>query len=139
VSEHFRILEHTSDVGFEAFGSSREEAFSNAALALTSLIVDLETIALREPMVLTVTGADPESLLVNWLEEVLYHWDAEGWLLRYFTIEFCAEGELKACARGEKFDPERHAVKLLVKAVTYHQLVFEGGTHGWRAQVFVDI
>jgi SHS2 domain-containing protein len=42
-------------------------------------------------------------------------------------------------ARGEKFDARRHQAKLLVKAVTYHQLVLEQTPSGWRAQVYVDI
>ena len=40
----FRILEHTADVGFEAFGSTPAEVFANAARALMNLIVDLDTI-----------------------------------------------------------------------------------------------
>ncbi len=38
----FRILEHPADVGFEAFGSTREETFANAARALIHLSVDLD-------------------------------------------------------------------------------------------------
>ena len=42
-------------------------------------------------------------------------------------------------ARGEKFQPSRHRAKVLVKAITYHQLVLEKTARGWRAQVYVDI
>jgi len=84
--QQFRILEHPADVGFEAFGSTREETFANAARALTYLIVDLEAIDPREEVSVQVQGPDPESLLVNWLSELLYLHDAEGWLFRDFEI-----------------------------------------------------
>jgi SHS2 domain-containing protein len=137
--EQFRILEHTADVGFEAFGSTRQEAFVNAARALIYLIVDLEAIDAHEAVSVQVQGTDPESLLVNWLSELLYLHDAEGWLFRDFEILSLQEDSLSALARGEKFHSARHQAKLLVKAITYHQLALERTPEGWRAQVYVDI
>jgi SHS2 domain-containing protein len=135
----FRILEHTADIGFEAFGGTRKEAFANAARALTQLMVDLEAIAPREKTSLRVEASDMPSLLVNWLSEILYLFDAEGWLFRDFELEDLTEHSLVAMARGEKFDRRRHQVKLLVKAVTYHQLDLRETAQGWRARVYVDI
>jgi SHS2 domain-containing protein len=135
----FRILEHTADVGFEAFGSTREETFANAARALTHLSVDLDAIDPREEVTLQVQGTDPEDLLVNWLSELLYLHDAEGWLFRDFEILNLQDDSLSARARGEKFHRSRHQAKLLVKAITYHQLALERTPEGWRAQVYVDI
>lgn len=137
--QQFRILEHTADVGFEAFGSTREEAFVNAARALFYLIVELDTIDPREEVWVQVQGADPESVLVNWLSELLYLQDAEGWLFRDFEIQSLHDDSLSALARGEKFQRSRHQAKLLVKAITYHQLALEKTPRGWRAQVYVDI
>jgi SHS2 domain-containing protein len=135
----FRTLEHTADVGFEAFGSTREEVFANAARALMNIIVDLDTIDPRGEVSLQIDGPDPESVLVNWLSEILYLHDAEGWLFRDFEIQSLQDDSLSALARGEKFQRSRHQAKLLVKAITYHQLVLEKSPHGWRAQVYVDI
>ncbi|MGO8789659.1 MAG: archease [Terriglobia bacterium] len=135
----FRILEHTADVGFEAFGTTREEAFANAARALIYLIVELEAIETREEVSVQVEGSDPESVLVNWLSELLYLHDAEGWLFRDFEIQRLDDHSLSAVARGEKFQRSRHQAKLLVKAITYHQLLLEHTAGGWRAQVYVDI
>ena len=83
----FRILEHTADIGFEAFGASREEVFANAARALFHIIVDLESVELRGALDLRVEGADLPSLLVNWLSELLYLQDAEGWLFAEVTFQ----------------------------------------------------
>jgi SHS2 domain-containing protein len=135
----FRILEHTADIGFEAFGSTREEVFSNAARALINIIVDLKSIAPRDEVAIEVRASDPPNLLVNWLSEILYLYDAEGWLFSDFEMRSLTDNSLSALARGEKFDPARHPTKLLVKAITYHQLALEKTPQGWRAQVYVDI
>lgn len=135
----FRVLEHTADIGFEAFGATREEVFANAARALIHLVVDLDSIVPREEVTLQSAGPDAPSLLVNWLSEILYLHDTEGWLFRDFEVRNLRDTGLAAVARGEKFDRTRHQAKLLVKAITYHQLALEHTPEGWRAQVYVDI
>jgi protein archease len=135
----FRVLEHTADIGFEAFGASREEVFANAGKALVDLIVDLSSIAPREELRIEVEGPDPPGLLVNWLSEILFLQDAEGWLLCDFAVRSLRDTAIITIGRGERFDPGRHQIKLLVKAITYHQLILEQAAQAWRAQVYVDI
>ena len=137
--ERFRILEHPADIGFAAFGSSREEVFANAARALFHLILDLDSVEPRTEVAVQVEGSDPASLLVNWLSELLYLNDAEGWLFSEFEVERLDDRSLTARARGEKFDRTRHRAKLQVKAITYHQLELERTAEGWHARVYVDI
>ncbi len=135
----FRVLEHTADVGFEAFGRTRQEVFANAGRALLNLIVDLNSIEPRDEVAIQVEAPDPPSLLVNWLSEILYLFDTEGWLFCDFEVRSLRDHSLSAIARGEKFDRARHQAKVLVKAITYHQLLLEQTPEGWRAQVYVDI
>ncbi len=137
--EAFRVLEHTADVGFEAFGATRDEVFVNAARALQDLSVELESIEAREKFTVEVSGENAVELLVNWLSQLLFLFDAEGWVFRDFQIASLEETALKGRAQGEKFDRTRHHVKLQVKAITYHQLALEQTSQGWRAQVYVDI
>jgi SHS2 domain-containing protein len=137
--DSFRVLEHTADIGFEAFGTSREEVFANAACALINLEVDLHTIRPSLELTVTAEGLAWPDLLVNWLSEILYLNDAEGWLFRDFRVQELGEKVITAKARGEKFDRARHRVKVLVKAITYHQLALEETPQGWRAQVYVDV
>ena len=137
--ERFRILEHPADIGFEAFGSTREEVFANAARALFHLILDLDSVEPRTEVAVQVEGADPASLLVNWLSELLYLNDAEGWLFSEFEVERLDDRSLAARARGEKFDRTRHRAKSQVKAITYHQLKLERAAGSWHARIYVDI
>ena len=141
----FRVLEHTADIGFEAFGGSPEEVFANAARALEDLMVPLEAIEPRESATILAEGRDRESLLVNWLNELLYRFDTEGRLFREFKVTAlgerpdCGGCSLEVLARGETFDPLRHPLKVQVKAITYHQILFEKTLEGWHARVYVDI
>jgi protein archease len=140
----FRVLEHTADVGFEAFGLTREEVFANAARALVDLIVPLESVRPREEATIEAEGRDDASLLVNWLNELLYRFDVEGRLYSEFDMRLIensagGQGALTARARGEAFDRSRHEVKVQVKAITYHQILFEKTPQGWHARVYVDI
>jgi SHS2 domain-containing protein len=137
--EAFRVLEHTADIGFEAFGSTREEVFANAGRALQNIMVDLSSIVPREEIKIQVVGSDASSLLVNWLSEILYRIDADGRLFHDFNVRDLSDRSLTAIAHGEPFDRARHQVKLQVKAITYHQLALDKTADGWRAQVYVDI
>jgi len=135
----FRILEHTADIGFEAFGATRERMFANAGRALLFLITDPDNLRESGSASIRLESVDPASLLVDWLSEILYLCDAENWLFRDFEIGRLTDLSISAAGRGERFDPARHQIKLLVKAITYHQLAVEQTAEGWRCQVYVDI
>lgn len=138
--EPFRVLEHTADVGFEAQGATRAEVFRNAGRALMSLIVDLESVEPAKSVALAASATEPKGLLVNWLNEILFLQDADGWLFHDFDIETLTDQSIRGSGSGESFDRSRHQLKLLVKAITYHQLVLDQTLAGrWRAQVYVDI
>ncbi|HET7100731.1 MAG TPA: archease [Terriglobia bacterium] len=135
----FRILEHTADVGFEAFGSTLPEAFENAARAMAHLVVDPAAARPVEETQIKVPGTDPPDLLVNWLSEILYRHDAERCLFHDFRVESIDDHAASGIARIETIDPARHRTNLMVKAITFHQLGLQQTAGGWRAQVYVDI
>ncbi|HKT12414.1 MAG TPA: archease [Terriglobia bacterium] len=135
----FRILDHTADVGFEAFGSTLPEVFENAARAMAHLIADPATIQPVEGVQIEVQGTDAADLLVNWLSEILFRHDAERWLFCDFRVEILDDHAASGVAWGEKIDLARHRTNLMVKAITYHQLSLQQMASGWRARVYVDI
>jgi SHS2 domain-containing protein len=135
----FRILEHTADVGFEAFGSTLPEVFENAARALAHLTAEPATVQPVDEIRIEVQGTNPPDLLVNWLSEILFQHDAERRLFHDFRVESLDDHAVSGIAWGEKIDPARHRTNLMVKAITYHQLGLQQTAGGWRAQVYVDI
>jgi SHS2 domain-containing protein len=135
----FEILEHTADIGLRAWGDTLEELFGNASLALTSIAVELDNIEPRVAYPIAASGEDLESLLVNWLSEVLYYLDGERVAMRRFEIRPIEGGRATGQGWGEPRDPARHAAKLIVKGVTYHQLSIHLKEGRWQAEVYLDI
>ncbi|MBZ5612077.1 MAG: archease [Acidobacteriia bacterium] len=135
----FELLEHPADIGFRARGATLAELFGNCAHALVSIILDPSGIELVRPVPLQAVGGDYESLLVNWLNEVLYAVDGLRMALGAFEISRLEETRIECLARGEPRDPARHPGKLVVKAVTYHQLKVAHAAGGWLAEVYLDI
>lgn len=135
----FEILEHTADIGFRAHGRDLADLFAVAAEAMVSIALETEDISPSHQYPLSATGADVESLLVNWLSEVLYWMDGERVAFRRFLVREISPTRVSGIGFGEPHDPSRHRAKLIVKAVTYHQLrVFENAD-GWCADVYLDI
>lgn len=135
----FEILDHTADVGIIAYGADVEEVFSNAGLALFSLITEPETVAQKSHVKLNVNGNGRDELLVGWLNELIYFFDAEHLLFSRFNIESLTQNELQATCWGERFDPTRHRIKRGVKAATYHMLTLDKNCHGYKAQIILDV
>lgn len=135
----FEILEHPADIGFRAFGFNLPDLFANAALALLSIAGDPAAAEPRQEYHLAVESGDRESLLVDWLSEVLYWWDGKRVAFREFRIGNFTDRSLEAVVLGEPREAERHRAKLIVKAVTYHQLKIEQAGGGWIAEVYLDI
>jgi SHS2 domain-containing protein len=79
--ERYRILPHTADGKFQAYGKTLEEAFANAALATASLMWDWAKVEPRARHFIHVRGSDREQLLVKFLGEVVYLFDAKRFLL----------------------------------------------------------
>jgi len=126
MKKRFRFLEHTADAYVEAYGSSLEEAFENAALASTDVMTEVEKVEARNEETFVVEASDEPALLYSWLEEILLEFELKGKLYSRFEvsgIEETSEGfRLHARAWGEKFDPEKHPSKVGVKSVTYHRM-----------------
>jgi len=135
----FEIIDHTADVGIIAYGADVEELFSNAALALFSLITELESIEEKMHLDLKVSSDDRDSLLVEWLNELIYLFDVEHILFNRFNIESLTHNQLKAICYGETFDPMKHKIKVGVKAATYHMLKLDKNGGGYKAQIIFDI
>jgi len=138
MEKDFDIVNHTADVSIIAYGADISQVFANAAKALFSLITeldDVEEILYRD---IKLTAPDQESLLVEWLNELIYLFDAECIIFKRFDITELNNTRLKARSYGEKVDSSKHRLKIGVKAATYHMLKIDKD-NGCKAQVLFDI
>jgi SHS2 domain-containing protein len=138
-SNPIELLDHPADIGFRAHGSSLAELFANCAHALIAIILDPSNITPAAECMLEADGSDLDSLLVNWLNEVLYYVDTKRLVFASLPVEFPSPLRVRCMATGEARDPEKHPVRLSVKAVTYHQLKISNVKDRWMAEVYVDV
>ena len=124
--KRFELIEHTADTGLVAYGATLAEAYANAAYGLFSIIAEMDAVRETESRRLELSEADPEALLFEWLNRLIYLFDVELLLLRRFDIVEFDGCHLQAVCCGERYDPSRHRLKTGVKSATYHMLEVDG-------------
>jgi len=138
-----KFLDHPSDVYIEVKAKSLEEAFALCGKALYDVMTDINAVKAQEKVEVTVEGFDLYSLLYNWLEELLYLFDAKGFLGSDVKVEEITKAnenfKLKAIILGEKYDPQRHTSKTAVKAATYHLMEIREENGNYTIRFVLDI
>jgi SHS2 domain-containing protein len=135
----WELYSHPADIGIRGLGPTREEAFAQAAIALTAVIVDPQKVEPREVVDIVCREEDDELLFMSWLGALLYEMGTRNMLFGRFEVE-PVEGGLRAKAWGEQVDVARHEPAVEVKAATYMDLKVEKDRDGnWLAQCIVDV
>jgi len=134
--EHYS---HPADMGIRGFGPTKEEAFTQAALAMTAIITELRTVEPDEEVEISCEEQDEELLFVTWLNSLLYEMATRRMLFSKFEVEI-ENNQLKTRAWGENIDLEKHSPSVEVKAATYADLKVEQDKDGnWLVQCIVDV
>jgi SHS2 domain-containing protein len=134
----FEYFEHTADVGIRAWGPTLEAAFAEAARGLVANMVEVADARVVGEAVLEVEAESRERLLFRFLEDVLYQFQTELWVVSEADVEFLAGNRLRATLRGEAYDAARHGHVHEVKAITFHDLEVREGARP-EVRVIVDI
>jgi SHS2 domain-containing protein len=138
----YRYLDHTADLRLEIEAPSLAELLAESVAGFTEAMIDPREVAAKEELLLKLEAESAEDLLRDFLDELLFRFETEDRLFHHAEVTLTEKpGGLLFQARtwGERYNPARHGLKLLLKAVTYHGLVVEEMAEGWRAQVIFDI
>jgi protein archease len=138
----YRELDHTADVAIEIEGTSEEEVYARAALALGQLLAGGEPMTQEVERTLEPAGHDRISQLVGLCRDALACFYDERLIL--CAIEVRLGPPFAATGWFTHWDPARHQEGVDVKAVTYGGARFEptggpGGAERWRARLIFDI
>jgi SHS2 domain-containing protein len=139
----WETYEHEADVGVRGLGASPGEAFAEAALALSSCVVEPGELAPRESVEIECEAPDLGLLLCDWLNALIWETSVHG--LLFARTDVRVEGEegawrLAGRAWGERVDRERHRPAVEPKGATFTTLRVERLEDGrWLAQTVVDI
>jgi SHS2 domain-containing protein len=104
----FTIFAVTADKGIRARGRDLPEVFVNAARGMWSLMVEPGTARRAQMLPVKVEAADRETLLVAWLNELLFLHEVEGFVAAEFVVTHLTETRMEAEVWGERLDRDRH-------------------------------
>jgi SHS2 domain-containing protein len=134
--EHFP---HQADMGVRGIGPTKEAAFEHAALAMTAVMTDLDSVAPAQAVSIVCEAPDDELLLVDWLNALVYEMATRKMLFSRFSVRLNGHS-LDATAWGEPVEVARHQPAVEVKGATYTELSVKQDRQGrWVAQCVVDV
>ncbi len=139
----YRTVEHTADVGLEIESESAQALFAEAAEAFRALTAGAtEGAPVAHHHEMTLTAPDLAGLLVVWLNELLFLWDARGHAVRQIaalTITTAPTPRLEAVVALD-FVPAGAGLGDDIKGVTYHDLRLERRADGvFFARILFDV
>ena len=137
--EGWEYFEVPADVGVRAWGATLEACFRQCGLAVFNLIVPLEAVSPAEGREVGARGESAETLLVNWVNELLYLHDIEGFAVRDVQLPRIEGDRVHALLTGEPVDPARHPRGILVKAATFHELALVREPGRVSARLVLDL
>lgn len=139
LSRPYEVFEHTADIGLHAYGQTLPDLFTNAAAGMESLLVAPAQVEAKVSREVHVDGHDLVSLLVSWLNELIFLFDTEYLLLSQFDVTDFTGTQLQARVFGEPYNPERHDLSSAIKAVTWHEASVQPTSEGYKARIIFDI
>ncbi len=134
--EHFP---HQADMGVRGIGASEEEAFEEAAVALTAVLTDVNSLEPKTFVKVVCEAPNDELLFVDWLNAIVYEMATRRMLFCKFQVHI-NRGRLEGTMWGQPVDVAKHQPAVEVKGATYTALGVKRREDGkWVAQCVVDV
>ena len=134
--EHF---EHKADIGVRGYGGTLQEAFAQAALAMSSVVTELDTIENKECVNIECEAPETDLLFVDWLNEIIYAMSTRRMLFCNFNVQI-EDHHLRAEICGETTHQKKHQPAVEIKGATFTELkVYQNDSGQWVAQAIVDV
>ncbi|KPL21725.1 MAG: hypothetical protein AMJ93_08960 [Anaerolineae bacterium SM23_84] len=135
MTPRFEQLEHTADLALRIYGRDMRKLFANAAYAMFSQLAAVTRLGHTTERIVKAQGTDFESLLVNWLNELLYLHETEGEVYSAFSIDELSPESLAATVYGAPCEE----IYTIIKAATYHDLRISKTGEGFVATIVFDV
>jgi riboflavin kinase / FMN adenylyltransferase len=129
-------IEHTADRALQVWGKDLPDLFAGAARGMFALLSDVNDGGLATRWYdVTLEALDRETLLVDWLNELLYLSEVEGVLFFDFRMLWVNDKSLQARVGGVPGEPD----KTHIKATTFHDLALVADEAGWSTVITFDV
>jgi SHS2 domain-containing protein len=136
-ASHFRELDHTADLAIEVWGEDFPSLLAHAAEAMFALqgLPRAADQAVRRRVELD--APDGETLLVDWLNELLYLSETHDEL--YTAFEVAEASGTGVALRATVFGQKGHPTKRKIKAATFHDLRILEDSGELRTRIVFDV
>lgn len=131
----YELLEHKADLKIRIYGQDLTKLFVNAGLAIAEQQNPAAVEPNKEWETITIKSLDLNSLLVDWLNEILSRSDLNHKVYNNFQIEELSENHLRAQIAGQKVVQKQ----IDIKAATYHNLEIKKVDDHWQVVIILDI
>ncbi len=136
---HWEHFEHEADIGIRGIAPTLEQAFEQAAIAMTAVITDPAKISELKTINITCMALDTELLFVNWINELVYAMAVRGLLFNRYQVVINND-KLSATAFGEAINRQKHQPAVEIKGATFTELrVYQQTDKSWVAQCVIDV
>ncbi len=135
LANSFEEIEHTADWAYRVRGQNLTQLFIQAALGLYSLVGMELASGERITRAIQLKAIDYESLLVAWLNELLFFHESESLGFEQIEIQHLNETTIQAKVTGA---PTQQWLKD-IKAVTYHNLAIRQTESGLEVTLVLDV
>jgi len=132
----------TADIGLDIWGSTLEELYIAGAEGLMSVFLGKFSGQTEEGRTIELEAGSINQLLIDWLSEFVYLFDAEGIVPLDYKVEINARPDgfrLKGEIGYRRFRPESDRAEHGVKAVTYYRLNVEQVDGIYHCHVVFDL
>jgi SHS2 domain-containing protein len=141
---NYKYFDHTADIGVEISGRTKKELFANAADMLFDVLIENSAHkkagkVQKQHKTMTISGADTQDLLINFLRELLFLFNGERYVVKRCEIMECSNKKIKARLTGERYNNNQHLIITEIKAVTYSGLTVKKIKSNWMARVIFDV
>ncbi len=135
-SSHYRFIEHGGDIEIEVSGKGFMDLLANCIESSADVIIPLKGLEINSNIELEYEFSDSMNLLVQILTDIIGEFEVNDTL--YFRLDSCNMHGKKAGIRlsGHRF-PETPGANTILKAATYHNLVFD--PQEGRARITFDL
>ncbi len=137
--KRYEQIPHTADLAARIYGQDMTELYRNAAYAMFDMMADLDGVTGVETVKVKAKAPDNESLIIAWLNEVLYLAYERELVFCDFDVKVLAETRVEAEVKGQGLKVKEGVMHTEIKAATYHDLEIKKREHGYEVTIVFDV
>ena len=132
---HWREIDHTADLAIKVFGSDLRELFTTSAQGMFSLAFEPDEGQTQRQFTVKLTAPDTETLLIDWLNELLYL--SEKYHMYFTRFDYPIFSPTALTARISGLDIQ--TTKQVIKATTFHNIAIDNSPEGYHTEIVFDL